>query len=89
MADRPGAHRTGLQRDPQLAAIEPLVTEHLRRRANRQHFGMGGRVGEAAWLIMGGCDDRTVLDHDRANRHFARRFGCARLVERQLHRFRE
>ena len=87
MPDRSGAHRAWLERDPQLAAVEPLVAEPFGGAAQGEDLGMGGRVGEPARRVVRLADHRAVLDHDRADRHFARRRCGPRQLERARHRF--
>jgi hypothetical protein len=55
MGDRPGAHRAGLQRHPQVAIVQPLLPQGSGGGANHQHFGMGsGIVQRARAIVRGG-----------------------------------
>ena len=42
--NRPGAHRTGLQRDPQGAVVEARCSQLCGRCPDRLHLGMGGGI---------------------------------------------
>ena len=83
----PGTHRARLQCDPQLAAIKPLIAKYRRRRAYRQHFGMGSGIVQGARGVVGSGDDRAVFDHHRANRHLSGRHSFRRFAKREHHRF--
>lgn len=83
------AHRAGLQRHPKLAAFQPLVLQHLRTGANRQHFGMSGRIMQSARTVVRGCNHRPIPDENRAYGHFARRSCPFGFGKRQCHRFGE
>jgi hypothetical protein len=85
--DRPGAHRAGLERDPQLAIVEPLAAQRLRRRTDCQHFGMGSGIGKRAGCIVRRRDHHARAHDHRADRNLARRRPGAGLGERGLHRF--
>ncbi len=87
VGNRSGTHRARLKRNPELAAIESLVAQLRRGRANRQHFGMGGRIVAGARRIVGACDNHAVLDHDRTDRHFPDGFAQPCLRDRLAHRF--
>ena len=71
----PAAHGAGLQRDEQLAAIQPVVAQRFCSRTQGDDLGMRRGVVLLQWRIAAGGDDLAVLHHHRAHRHFAR---CSR-----------
>lgn len=85
--DRLRAHGTRLERDVEIEAVEPCLPTRCRGRADRQHFGVRGRVAVALDAVVGGGHDRAGvrIDHDGADRHFARLGGLFCLVEGQFH----
>ena len=83
--DGAGAHGTGLQRGDQRAAIQSVVAQGLRRRAQGEHFGVGRRVVGADRGVVAGGDHTAILEHDRAHRHLAQGGGGLCLLQRQAH----
>ena len=72
VADRAGAHRARLERDVEIAVGQPVLAELARAAgAERDHFGVGGRVGVAARAIAGAGDHLAVARQRRADRRLA------------------
>ena len=65
------AHGAGFERHIEGAAVQPVVAERLRRRAQGHDLGVGGGVVAIDGRVAAGGDHATVLHHDRAHRHFA------------------
>lgn len=87
VADRPRAHRTGLQRDHQRQPRKPIVADPRGSRAERQDFGVRGRVMIGDRRITGTRNDlsRGRIEHDRADRRLAPRGGGLRLGQCNVH----
>jgi hypothetical protein len=66
-----GAHRAGLERHEQLAAVEPVVAERGGGGAQGVDFGMRTRVVLRHGRVAAGGDDLPVLHQHRADRHLA------------------
>ncbi|MNV23761.1 hypothetical protein D3C71_1147950 [compost metagenome] len=79
------AHGTRLQRDVEAAAVEPVVGEPLRRRAQGHDLGVGRGVVALHGGIAARGDDLAVLDHDGAHRHLTGAGGVLRLGQSQAH----
>src|SRR3546814_15149906 len=69
VGDRARAHRAGLQRHIEVAAVEALVAELRGGGANRDDFGVRGRIVRFARAVVAFGDGLSVLDYDRAARH--------------------
>ena len=82
------AHGTGLKRDKQRAAFEPVVAQHVRCSAQRDNFGMGGWVVLAQRCVAARSDDLPVFNHHRADWHFTMVEGFTGLRQRELHKIR-
>ncbi len=85
MGDGPGAHRAGLQRDPQFAIGQPVLAKLGGGGANRHDLRMSGRIMVAARTVAASTDDAAVLDDDRTDRDFAGITGGARHFQRAIH----
>ncbi len=79
--NRPGAHGAGLERHIKVAAGQSLVAHKPGGGADRQDFGVGGRVVVFHRAIAGGGDDFSVPDDAGADRRLAARGGGAGLGE--------
>lgn len=87
------AHRARLQRDIQVAIIEPRRSLYLSRRPKHDNFRMTARIAIGLDLIAGDRQDspRRRIDHRRADWYFAhhrrapRRFQCLRHGTRTCH----
>ena len=82
---RPGAHRAGLERHVERAAVEPPRAARLGRLGDGDHLGVGRRIVELLALVVRGGDHAVLEDDDRADRHFVLGQGRLGLVEGQLH----
>ncbi len=80
------AHHAGFQRDEKLAAYQPIVTEMLRRVAQRGDLGMGGRIMPGDGRIAAPSDDLAVLHHHRPDGHLARLCRLPCQIERYSHK---
>ncbi len=85
MHHRPHAHGAGLERDVELAAREPVVALRGGRLAQRDYFRVGGGIRAGDGAVVAAADDASVLHHDGAHRHLARRGRLAREGERLAH----
>ena len=65
------AHGTGLQRDEQLAAVEPVVAQQPGGFAQGIDLGMAGGVMGCHRGVVSGGNHHAILDHHGAYRHFA------------------
>ena len=84
---RRGAHGARLQRDIGIAIGEAFGAERGGGLAQRQHFGMGGRVVIGERAVVGAGDDPRggpLRDH-AADRHVAMGRGGTGLFESRLH----
>ncbi len=72
MGNRTRAHGTWFQRHIKIAIAEAKITQMCRRRANRDDFGMGGRVIIPPVAIFTLPDNDAAPRYNRANRHFLR-----------------
>ena len=68
---RPHAHGARLERDVDLGADQPVGTEPPRGAAQRQEFGMSGRIVRADRLVAGPRQHLAAGDDHGADRHFA------------------
>jgi len=84
-----GAHRAGLERHPDRAAVEPRSSEALRRRADGDHFRVRGRIEAPAHGVASFGDDVLAKRYDGADRHFVRLRGLTGEGERTAHRLGE
>ena len=76
--NRLGAHRTGFQRDIEIAAGQPRRAKLGRGGADHQHLGMGGGIAKLLGAIARLDQHLARRAHDhRADRHFATRAGGA------------
>ena len=74
MQNRPGTHRTGLERHEQFAPWQTVIAERARRIAQRGDLGVRGRVAFANRTVETASDDFSSHDHDSANRYLAQAF---------------
>jgi len=86
--DRSRAHGAGLERDIEIAIIEPGHPAQDRAGANDQHLRMGGRVVLRLDPVAGCRQHRAGrgIDEHGADRHLACRGGALGLEERRFHR---
>ena len=89
MGDRAGAHRTGLERHPEIAVGQAIITYCFGSSANRQHLGMCGRVMEGARRIGGNRENLAVENDSRPDRYFPGSGGLGGGIERSAHRGRD
>ncbi len=73
VGNRTGAHRAGLQRDPQVAIAETVSLKTRGRLTQREDFGMGRRVMRPRRRICPASDDLSVQRDHGANRNPATR----------------
>ena len=83
--DRARAHGAGLERDIEVAVVEPFGAERGRSRPDRDHLGMSRRIAVGQGAIAGAGDDGAVAHDDAADRHLAPRAGGAGFVQRHSH----
>ena len=84
--DRARAHHARLEGDHERAVGEAPVAGGLGRRAQREHLGVrGGVARELALVAARGDAPGRPVDHDRADRHVARRGRLSGLGEREAH----
>ena len=79
--DRAGAHRARLERHIKIAAGEPFGAQSRRGRADDEHFGVRGRIGELARSVPGAGDHAPAADERGADRRLAAQLGRPRLGE--------
>ena len=80
-----GAHRARLQRDVERSVFEAVIGEFLSGLAQRQNFGVRGRIVNTDRRI-GTAPDNLVPDDDNgANGHLALFLRAVRLVNRFAH----
>ena len=85
--DRRRAHRAGLEPDPQRRTRRAATCRApRRRRANRDHFGMGGRIERSAHRVARLGDDRRRRASPPRRPALRPRSGCGGKVERTAHR---
>lgn len=85
MGDSACAHRARLKRDPQIAPVETPCTQHIKRGANRPHFGMIGGIAACPHSI-GRLSNLLLTLHDNgANGHFRCFRRLLRKGKRALH----
>ncbi|KAI1692428.1 ribosomal l28 family domain-containing protein [Ditylenchus destructor] len=87
MGDGARAHGARLQRDPQVAILQPVAAKRFRRRANRQHLGMRGGVMQGSRSVGRDRDHRLAPHHHRAPGHLARLRRITGGIQRGAHRF--
>jgi hypothetical protein len=85
MDNRARTHCAGLQRDPQLATCQPFLQERSGGGANRENFGMSGRIMIGARHVVRRGDHHTVLDDHRPDGHFACAGGLRGSIQRGAH----
>ncbi len=79
--------RTGFKGYKQPAALQKFPTPPLRRRAQRENFGMRGRIGASLNLVAGrGKHGPASIDDNGANRHLATARGGFGFRKGLLHR---
>jgi len=83
---RSGAHRAWLDRGVYGAVSQPFASEVRRRLRYRYHLGVGGRVLQHLYLVVGARDYPSVMDDHCAYRHFIRFKGLAGLLQRLRHK---
>jgi 23S rRNA pseudouridine2605 synthase len=83
--DRRRAHRTGLKRHIEIAADKPFRAQRLAGSANRQDFGVRGRVLQFQRSIPRPRQDHAVAQNNRAHGHLTARTRRLRVVERKRH----
>ena len=89
MGDRAGAHRARLQRYPEIALGQAIITNRFGSGTNRQHLGVRGRIVESARRIGGNRENPAVEDDGRADRHVPGSSGLGGSIERGAHRGRD
>lgn len=72
VGNRPGTHRARLERHPKVAPIEPIAVKHAGRGANRQNFGMCGRITQPPGCVCRARDHLAIAGDDGTHGHFAR-----------------
>jgi len=82
---RTNAHQTGLNRDAEDRAGQPIVADALRRSADRHHFRMRSRVTRRDRLIEPAANDLSSDSNDRPNRHLASAPSALGFLERGRH----
>ena len=87
--DRSGAHRAGLERDPDRALVQARGTELRSGPSNGLDFSVGRRVRRDAHGVTALRDHLAAKRHDRADRDFARLGRLACEIERPAHRRRK
>ena len=86
MGNRPGAHGAGLQRDPQITPLKPILLQALHRRAQRQHFRMMEGIRIAPHPVLGKSDDRAIqARYGSSDRHFSSRRSGRRFIQQHGH----
>ncbi len=85
---RAGAHRAWLERHIKIAAIEPLIAERPGRGADREQFGMRGRIMVTDGAVARLGDDLAISHHDAADRNLAGGLRGTRLRQRRVHESR-
>lgn len=83
--DGASAHRARLQRDIEIAIVEPLRTQPARRLADSDHFGMGGRIVLGERAVASARDDLAVTHDNAADRHLAGFAGGPRFGQGHIH----
>ena len=72
MGNGTGAHRAGLQRHPEIAPVQTVITARRHRRAQRQNFRMVEAVGVPPHTVLFHRDNGAVTTgHRSGNRHLA------------------
>src|SRR5437899_11163081 len=85
--ERPSAHRAGLERDHQGAAVEPPLAARYGRLPQCQDLGMGGGVtGRFARIATLADDCAVYVEHDRADGNVTRGRRKRSLEQRKTHR---
>ena len=79
--DRRHAHGAGLERHIEVAIGQPLGAERFAGGADREQFGVGGRVPVRQGAVAGFGDHRAVADDHAADRDFALPGGLGTLEE--------
>ena len=69
----------------QVAIGQALRAELSRRGADRDQFGVSGRVAIGDGAVAGRGDDVAIAHDHAADRHLAEGLRLARLVQRQIH----
>src|SRR5258708_17517241 len=86
--DGTSAHRTRLDSDIERGAHQSVICGSASGFAERNDLRVGRRVTIPDRAVISASQNRPVLYQDRADRHFIRLSGGARLVQRQLHTIR-
>ena len=82
---RPGAHRTGLERDVQGGTGQTVVAEFRGRATQGDDLGVRRGVMTTNRPVPTLADDLAIQDHQRADRHFALVLGACGEPEGVLH----
>ena len=86
MNEGAGAHRAWLERDVEGALLEAPRAERMRGGANRDHFGVRGRILVGLAQVEAFGEAKTVgPNDDAADRHFAERRSAVRQDQRFAH----
>ena len=85
MEHRTAAHGAGLQRDVQLAAVQPVIAQGLRGGAQRSDFRVGGGIVAAHRGVSPDADHLPVANDHGPDGHFAGGRGQTGLFQCQLH----
>ena len=81
-----GAHGAGLQRDPQIASLEPFTTANIHRRAKRQHFSVVKAVTVPLHPVLRQRDDVAARTSDcSSHRHLAGGGSRSGLLQQKRH----
>lgn len=78
MGNRPGTHRAGLQRDPKVAPIQPIIAQNPRCRPDCLHFCVRCRVLGGPHPVCRRRNFHPVFGDDSADRHFTSIGRCLR-----------
>ena len=85
MSDGARAHGAGLERYIEIATIEPPGAANSQRRADGQHFGVGGRIVQLTHAVALRCEYLPVFDEYRPDRRLAMRRRLGRKAESHIH----
>lgn len=86
VGNRPGAHRTGFQRNVKVVSDQPLDAQQGAGFADCQHFGMGCWIIQLAGPVSRCRNHCPIRSNDHcANRHFAPRGGPSGFFKGKRH----
>src|SRR6516165_3217892 len=84
-SDGAGAHGARLERDIEVAILEPLGVKKRARLPDRHDFGVGCWIAVSDHPVAGAGDRFALAHDDAADRHLAAAASGASLVERYVH----